>query len=111
VSKWLVGEGTADLLCAVADALQSLVEWTAEAIEKAVRGVGERMGRPGGKVIHPVRSAVTGRTVGPGLFETMDVLGRERCVARLRYAAARFAKGGRARGADEDHQIARDKRR
>lgn len=95
VNKWLVGSGTGDLLCAVADALESLTEWSAVAIEAAVRGVGESLGRPGGKVIHPVRSAVTGRTVGPGLFETMEVLGQKRCVERLRDAASRFcARGG-----------------
>ncbi|MGQ9698866.1 MAG: glutamate--tRNA ligase, partial [Armatimonadota bacterium] len=90
VSRWLSGDGTGDLLRAVAHALQSLDRWAVDAIEAVVRSVGDEMGRPGGKVIHPVRSAVTGRTVGPGLFETMEVLGRERCVARLKSAASKF---------------------
>ena len=91
VQKWLAQPGTSELLERVAEALENLEEWNTAAIEQAVRSVGEEMGRPGGKVIHPVRSAVTGRTVGPGLFETLEVLGRERCVYRLRSAAERFA--------------------
>jgi glutamyl-tRNA synthetase len=91
VQKWLAQPGTSELLERVAEALENLEEWNTAAIEQAVRSVGEEMGRPGGKVIHPVRSAVTGRTVGPGLFETLEVLGRERCVYRLRRAAERFA--------------------
>jgi glutamyl-tRNA synthetase len=43
----------------------------------------ERLGVKPGEVIHPVRVAATGRTVGPGLFETLAVLGRERVLQRL----------------------------
>ena len=46
-----------------------------------------------GKLAQPVRVAVTGGTVSPGIFEVLDVLGRERTLARLR--AARCALGGR----------------
>ena len=43
-----------------------------------------------GEVVHPTRVAVTGRTVGPGLFETIHVLGRERALGRLRNARDQF---------------------
>ena len=42
-----------------------------------------------GKVIHPTRLALSGRTEGPGLFEMILVLGRDRCVERLRAFVAR----------------------
>ena len=92
VRKWLSAADAGPYLLAVADALERLVDWSTDAIEQAVRATGEAMGRAGGKAVHPVRTAVTGRMVGPGLFETIHALGRNRCVWRLRDAAKRFAK-------------------
>jgi glutamyl-tRNA synthetase len=66
--------------------------WLDEPIETRTRAVGERHGRERGELTHPVRVAVTGREVGPGLFETMAVLGRERVLRRLRHAAG-LARG------------------
>ena len=44
-----------------------------------------------GKLAQPVRAAVTGSTASPGIYEVLDVLGRERTLARLRAARARIA--------------------
>lgn len=87
VDKWLKKEGASELLNHVADKLESLQDWKPEAIEETVRAAGTEKGAEGGKVIHPVRMAATGRTVGPGLFETLEVLGKGKVVARLRKAA------------------------
>ncbi len=93
VKKHLSGPGTAALLEWVADALEEGVDFAdPEAVEAAVRSAGEAMGATGGKIIHPVRVAVTGRMVGPGLFETMAAVGKARCQSRLRHAA-QLAKG------------------
>jgi glutamyl-tRNA synthetase len=43
-----------------------------------------------GPWVHPIRVAVSGRMEGPGLFEMLELLGRDRTVARLRAAAERF---------------------
>jgi len=83
VEKWLSQDYVPDLLRKLIDRLQGLPEFTHENIEQAVRQAGEEMGLSGGQVIHPIRMAVTGRTVGPGLFETMTVLGKERVLSRL----------------------------
>lgn len=91
VRKWLAAPGASELLLDVADGLEQLPEWTAEALEEVVRMTGEDHNRKGGEVIHPVRVATTGRTVGPGLFETLDALGRDKVIARLRDASARNA--------------------
>ncbi len=56
--------------------------------ESLVRGVAAELGLHSREVIHPVRVALTGKTVGPGLFELMEVLGRDRVVARLDRAVA-----------------------
>jgi glutamyl-tRNA synthetase len=64
-------------------------DWTASALHEALEAVAERQGSKLGKAQAPVRVAVTGRTVGPPLFESLEVLGRERTMSRLRSARAR----------------------
>ena len=58
----------------------------AEQFEAVIRGLAEQRGVSASKVIHPARVAVTGCTKGPSLFETLQVLRRDRVVARLRRA-------------------------
>lgn len=82
--KGVQSDGAKDLLNAAADALETTADWTLETVEAAVRGVIESKAVKPGEVIHPVRAAVTGRTVGPGLFETIHVLGKAKAVRRLR---------------------------
>ncbi len=63
--------------------LAALPEFTKEAAEETLRLLVEELGVKPGELIHPVRLAVTGRTVGPPLFDCLDLLGRERVLARL----------------------------
>jgi glutamyl-tRNA synthetase len=56
--------------------------------EGVVRSVAEEEGVKAGEIIHPVRVAVSGRTTGPGLFETLATLGRDRCLRRIDRALA-----------------------
>jgi glutamyl-tRNA synthetase len=81
--KWFRREGAADLLTAVGEALATLSAFDAGAIEGAVRRPAESKGLKAGPVIHTTRLAVTGRTGGPGLFELMAVMGKERVLERL----------------------------
>jgi len=62
-------------------------------VAESWRTVGATHGREKGSVVHPVRVAVTGREIGPGLFESMAVLGRERTLTRLAHAVE-LANGG-----------------
>ncbi|MGH9074630.1 MAG: glutamate--tRNA ligase, partial [Acidimicrobiales bacterium] len=64
--------------------------WTVDALHQATLAVGERFGRKLGKAQAPVRVAVTGRRVGPPLFESLAVLGPARVLARLRAARQRL---------------------
>jgi glutamyl-tRNA synthetase len=91
-SKWFTRSHVAALLSLIADKLQELDDWSIESIDQSVRSSGADNGVEGGQVIHPVRVAVTGTTVGPGLFETIEVLGKDRTVARLRRAAEMAAQ-------------------
>lgn len=64
--------------------------WTAEEIRAATLAVGERHGKKLAKAQAPIRVAVTGRTVGPPLFESLLLLGRDRTLERLRAARDRL---------------------
>lgn len=86
--KYLAKETTPALLKAITEKLSGVESWNVEAIEAAMRGVAEELGAKPADVIHPTRMAVTGRTWGPGLFELMEVVGKDRCTARLEKAAA-----------------------
>ncbi|MFZ9381176.1 MAG: glutamate--tRNA ligase, partial [Ilumatobacteraceae bacterium] len=68
------------------------IEWTAERIKVAVEAVGERHGIKLGKMQAPLRVAVTGRTVGPPLFEPIELLGRDETLRRIRSAISRASK-------------------
>ena len=69
-------------------ALEKLEPWTAEAIEAALRGLAEQLGLSPRKAFQPIRVAVTGSTISPGLFESFEVLGREESLRRLSRAGA-----------------------
>ncbi|MDP9410854.1 MAG: glutamate--tRNA ligase [Actinomycetota bacterium] len=72
--------------------LKTLPDWTEEAIEEAVRGLAAEREKGARHLIHPLRFAVTGRTVSAGLFETMHLLGRERSVLRAEDAAQKMQR-------------------
>jgi glutamyl-tRNA synthetase len=78
---------SADLVRAYADRLEALEPFDVEATEAALRALAEARGVGAGKVIHPTRLAVTGRSAGPSLFDLLVVVGREAVVRRLRRAA------------------------
>jgi glutamyl-tRNA synthetase len=73
------------------------VDWTVEAIEAALRALPEELGIGFGKVAQPIRVAVTGSSVSPPLFESIELLPRERVLDRLQ-AALPVAKEARGEG-------------
>lgn len=83
VNKHLKVEGMADHLRAVDALFAETASFDPAALEAALRAVAERRGIKAGALIHAVRVAVTGRTVSPGLFEVVSLLGRERTHRRL----------------------------
>ena len=84
IAKWLGVPHLKPLLEKEIAAYSALTEWTAENLEQTTRFIGEELGLKFADVIHPTRVAATGRTVGPGLFETLWALGRDRTLNRLR---------------------------
>lgn len=77
-------EGVLDILALLKERLEKLEDFSKDEIERTMRRLAEENGISAGKVIHPTRLLLTGRTVGPGLFELMEVLGKETCVLRIK---------------------------
>ncbi|MBN1542249.1 glutamate--tRNA ligase [candidate division KSB1 bacterium] len=77
---------SANLMLEFCQEIDKLKSFNAGAIEEALRQVAERHDVGGGQIIHPVRLAVSGFSVGPGLFDLLEVLGKERVIKRLKKA-------------------------
>jgi glutamyl-tRNA synthetase len=91
-SKTMTGP-TADTAVGLLDAaIDGLAEiaWDAESIRARVEQAGERFGLKLSKAQAPIRVAVTGRTTGLPLFESLHVLGQTRTIERLRTARAKI---------------------
>jgi glutamyl-tRNA synthetase len=92
-AKQLAGPEAAEVLDAATTALRDLPGWTAAAVEEALKdALVEGLGRKPRQAFGPVRVAVSGRTVSPPLYESIELLGRDRTLARL--AAARATVPG-----------------
>ena len=85
-AKKLFNEVSRARLGQLRDKLAALAEWNHDAIEAALRELATELEIKPAELIHPARLAVSGRTVGPSVFELLDVLGRERVLARLEKA-------------------------
>ena len=89
VKKNLHKEGAAELLARFRDRLATAEPFDAAALEALLRDFVEAEGIKIGQIIHPLRVAVTGKSIGFGLFDTLAILGRERCLRRIERALAR----------------------
>ncbi len=78
----LLGEEQRSLLGRLRECLRGVL-WSREALETAIRGFAEKEERPLGGVAQPLRAALTGSTASPGIFEVMEVLGREESLGRI----------------------------
>jgi glutamyl-tRNA synthetase len=76
------------VVAAAADRLSQLPTWEAAAIEEDLRGLVDELGEKPRTAFAPIRLAVTGSKVSPGLFESLELLGRDESLRRLRAAAA-----------------------
>ena len=74
----------------LADRLESLLEFFQSSVETALRFLAEELQIKPTKLIHPARLALSGRSIGPGLFEMIELLGKETSVRRLRRATEKI---------------------
>jgi glutamyl-tRNA synthetase len=86
VKKRLRKEGVPALLAELDQVLAQADPYDEATLEKAVHDHAERTGRKMGEVVNPLRVAVTGQGVGPGLYDCLVILGRETCRVRIRQA-------------------------
>jgi glutamyl/glutaminyl-tRNA synthetase len=84
--KFMSDPALAEYLPQLAERLGSLEAFDLETSESAVRGMAEELGVKAGLLINACRAALTGQTVGPGIFDVMVTLGQERTVSRVRGA-------------------------
>jgi glutamyl-tRNA synthetase len=84
----LIAKAPEGYLARVADTLEAVEPWTADAITSSLDALAERESLSRTKAFQPVRAAVTGSNVSPPLPESLALLGKERTVERLRRAAA-----------------------
>jgi glutamyl-tRNA synthetase len=81
-------DGGGPVIAAARDALADLEPFTADSIEAALRAVLEKLGLKPRQGFQPIRVAVTGSKISPGLFESIELLGRARALERLSRAAS-----------------------
>ena len=84
-------EGTGEMLDAAAEVLGALEPFTPDAIEGALAPLLDRFDVKPGRLYQPLRVAITGTSVSPGIFESLATLGREQTVSRLRDASRRLS--------------------
>lgn len=81
--QWKDAPATAELLEATRDRLADVDEWAPAPMEAALRILAEERGVAAGKIFQPLRVALTGLSVSPGIFDVLVALGRERSIGRL----------------------------
>jgi glutamyl-tRNA synthetase len=88
--KKVMKPAVADNLRSAIGALGTIGDWTAGEIEHALRDLLERKQLSARKVLQPIRVAISGGSVSPGIFESLAVLGRERSLSRIEAAIERL---------------------
>jgi glutamyl-tRNA synthetase len=94
VKKHLSSPDALAHLAAVRDLCAASEPFTAAALEPALRALADARGVKAGVLIHPTRVAVTGRAESPGIFEVLELVGRERALARMAHALRAFQPQG-----------------
>jgi glutamyl-tRNA synthetase len=82
-ARRLLDDAGRDSLAALLPRLAAVEPWSAEGLEAAVKGFADETSRKLGKVAQPLRAALTGRSISPGIFDVLEVLGREESLARI----------------------------
>ncbi len=92
VQKDMDVDSTLNALRRALDVLDNLADFDARSLEEALRSTSSELGLSGRQFFGVLRVATTGRVAAPPLFETMEVLGRVRCVSRIKAAVVRLEK-------------------
>jgi glutamyl-tRNA synthetase len=91
VQKTLKKAGALEHLQALHDAYATLESWDVASLETALKDTATARGVKSGELIHPARVASTGRSVGPSLYHLLEVLGKEKVLARFAKTVSQFS--------------------
>ncbi|HSF94964.1 MAG TPA: glutamate--tRNA ligase [Thermohalobaculum sp.] len=83
----ILADDAPEMLARLTVRLQNATDWTAGSIEEIARSFAEEESLKLGRIAQPLRAALTGRAVSPGVFDVMETIGREETLARLRDVA------------------------
>jgi glutamyl-tRNA synthetase len=92
VAKTFAGAGVMSRLGKLRETYRSVPEWNAQTLEGSLKTLAASIPCKTGELIHPARLAVSGRSVGPSLYHMLEVMGRERVLARLERTIKRFSE-------------------
>ncbi len=92
VEKSLKKAGAAGRIEALVKAFGEVSDWSHTKLEESLKATAASLGVKTGELVHPARVAASGRSVGPGLYEMLEVLGKDRTLARLERAKALAAE-------------------
>jgi glutamyl-tRNA synthetase len=87
-ARQIIADGGGMALRGMLTVLDTVEDWTAPAIETAVKAHAETQGLKLGKLAQPLRAALTGTSTSPGIFDVLEVLGRHEALARIRDQAS-----------------------
>ncbi|MGE5329685.1 MAG: glutamate--tRNA ligase [Deltaproteobacteria bacterium] len=90
VEKYFKNPEVGSFLKELLKRFEGLNAFDKEVVERIYRDYAEELGIKAGELIHPTRLALTGRTVSPGLFEIMEIMGKEECIKRIKKALMVF---------------------
>ncbi len=90
VKKSCSAPHTSERLMKLAGKFAAVSPWDAASLESALKSLATEIGVKTGELIHPCRVAVSGKSAGPSLYHMLEVLGRDRVLARLRRATEKF---------------------
>ena len=79
----LLNEEGIEMLRAAAPLLKAASDWTAAGLDAVVRQLAAERNFKLGKIAQPIRAALTGRATSPGVFDVLEVLGREESIGRI----------------------------
>jgi glutamyl-tRNA synthetase len=83
VQKVFAKPEAAERLIALRDAFVKIDKWEPAAIESSLKSLAQSLGCKTGDLVHPARIAASGRAVGPSLYHMLEVMGKERVLARF----------------------------
>ena len=92
--NWKDAPAAADILDATGEALASVPSWTPPDLEASLRVLAEHRGIAAGKIFQPLRVALTGLSVSPGIFDVLVMQGRDLALRRVSSAAAWLRRDG-----------------